>query len=55
MDSANTEHTLLEVRALRREFPSGESTITVLKDIDLSIRRGEMVAIVDASGSTSRR
>jgi macrolide transport system ATP-binding/permease protein len=51
MDASTTEHALLEVRALRREFPSGESTITVLKDIDLSIRRGEMVAIVGASGS----
>ncbi|MBP6708478.1 MAG: MacB family efflux pump subunit [Candidatus Accumulibacter sp.] len=42
---------MLEVRQLRREFPSGESTITVLKDIDLSITAGEMVAIVGASGS----
>jgi macrolide transport system ATP-binding/permease protein len=42
---------LLELKGLRREFPSGESTITVLKDIDLTIRAGEMVAIVGASGS----
>ena len=51
MDDSATDRALLEVRALRREFPSGESTITVLKDIDLAIRRGEMVAIVGASGS----
>jgi macrolide transport system ATP-binding/permease protein len=47
----DTATPLLEVRALRREFPSGEGTITVLKDIDLSICAGEMVAIVGASGS----
>ncbi|MET0312071.1 MAG: ATP-binding cassette domain-containing protein, partial [Burkholderiaceae bacterium] len=42
---------LLEVRQLRREFPAGEETIAVLKDIDLAINAGEMVAIVGASGS----
>ena len=42
---------LLELRNLRREFPAGEETIAVLKDINLSIEAGEMVAIVGASGS----
>ncbi|BCP53904.1 macrolide export ATP-binding/permease protein MacB [Kaistia sp. 32K] len=42
---------LIHLTALRREFPSGEETIAVLKDVDLSIRAGEMVAIVGASGS----
>lgn len=42
---------LLELRGLRREFPAGEETIAVLKDIDLTIEAGEMVAIVGASGS----
>jgi macrolide transport system ATP-binding/permease protein len=42
---------LLQLRALRREFPAGEETLAVLKDIDLDIRAGEMVAIVGASGS----
>ncbi len=42
---------LLSVRKLRREFPSGDETLVVLKDIDLDIRAGEMVAIVGASGS----
>ena len=51
MNATANDSVLLEVRALRRDFPSGESTITVLKDIDLAIRRGEMVAIVGASGS----
>ena len=42
---------LLELRGLRREFPAGEGSIAVLKNIDLSIRAGEMVAIVGQSGS----
>ncbi|WP_114393249.1 MacB family efflux pump subunit [Oleisolibacter albus] len=42
---------LIELRALRREFQSGGETLAVLKDIDLTIEAGEMVAIVGASGS----
>lgn len=42
---------LLQLRDLRREFPAGEETIAVLKDINLEIGAGEMVAIVGQSGS----
>ena len=42
---------LIELRGLRREFPAGEQTIAVLKDVDLNIEQGEMVAIIGASGS----
>lgn len=42
---------LISIKKIRREFPSGEDTIAVLKDIDLTITTGEMVAIVGASGS----
>ncbi len=42
---------LLELRGLQRDFPAGEGTITVLVDVNLDIRAGEMVAIVGASGS----
>ncbi|MPZ10565.1 MAG: MacB family efflux pump subunit [Kiloniellaceae bacterium] len=42
---------LIALSRVRREFPSGEGTITVLKDIDLTINAGEMVAIVGPSGS----
>ncbi|NUT59656.1 MacB family efflux pump subunit [Herbaspirillum sp. C9C3] len=42
---------LLQLRGLRRDFPAGDDTITVLNDINLDIAAGEMVAIVGASGS----
>ncbi|MBX3484717.1 MacB family efflux pump subunit [Phenylobacterium sp.] len=42
---------LIEVRGLRREFPAGDGVLTVLKDVDLTIQAGEMVAIIGASGS----
>ena len=42
---------LLEVRDLIREFPAGESTIQILKRINLEIYAGELVAIVGQSGS----
>ncbi|QMV16547.1 MacB family efflux pump subunit [Vibrio spartinae] len=42
---------LLHLSGVSRSFPAGEQTLTVLKDIDLTIERGEMVAIVGASGS----
>nr|WP_283771693.1 MacB family efflux pump subunit [Shewanella sp. 10B] len=41
----------MEVSACYRSFQAGEQQLTVLKDINLSIARGEMVAIVGASGS----
>ncbi|MDO9402550.1 MAG: MacB family efflux pump subunit [Polaromonas sp.] len=48
---ADTAAPLLEITALRREFQAGEGTIAVLKDVNLQIRAGEMIAIVGASGS----
>jgi macrolide transport system ATP-binding/permease protein len=36
----------LEISKLRRDFPAGEGTITVLHDIDLTVQPGEMLAIV---------
>ena len=41
----------LQITKLRREFPAGEGTLVVLKDLDLTIEPGEMVAIVGQSGS----
>lgn len=42
---------LLEVSGLSRYFPAGEEQLTVLNDVNLNIRRGEMIAVVGASGS----
>ncbi|GKX48986.1 MacB family efflux pump subunit [Pectobacterium carotovorum] len=42
---------LLKLTAITRRFSNGEQDVTVLKDINLTINQGEMVAIVGASGS----
>ncbi len=42
---------LLELKDIRRSYPSGEEQVEVLKGITLNIEAGEMVAIVGASGS----
>ncbi len=42
---------LLELRDIRRSYPSGDGNVEVLKGITLNIAAGEMVAIVGASGS----
>ncbi|CAN5755861.1 MacB family efflux pump subunit [soil metagenome] len=48
---AVTSRALLSLKDVWREFPAGDSTIAVLKHIDLEIAAGEMVAIVGQSGS----
>lgn len=42
---------LLSLRGIGRSFPSGEQEVQVLKDVNLDIGSGEMLAIVGASGS----
>ncbi|SCC13179.1 MacB family efflux pump subunit [Gilliamella intestini] len=42
---------LIKLENIVREFPAGDSTIQVLKNINLTINAGEMVAIIGASGS----
>lgn len=42
---------LLETKNLCRDYPAGEGVIHVLKDINLKVMPGEMLAIVGASGS----
>ena len=42
---------LLELWQVRREFPSGNGRITVLRDICLSIQAGEFLAVMGPSGS----
>ena len=42
---------VLESRGLQKTYGSGEKSISVLADANLSLRRGEMVAIVAPSGA----
>lgn len=47
----NKSEAILVLKDIIKEFPAGESTIQVLKKVSLTIKRGEMVAIMGASGS----
>jgi lipoprotein-releasing system ATP-binding protein len=40
----------IEVSALQKSYPVGQTLLAVLKSLDLSVERGEMIAIVGASG-----
>jgi lipoprotein-releasing system ATP-binding protein len=42
---------ILRARAIHRDFRMGESTVAVLKGVDLTLRTGEFVAIEGRSGS----
>ncbi|MGA8170404.1 MAG: MacB family efflux pump subunit [Methylocystis sp.] len=42
---------LIELRGLSRRYMAGDQEIHALRDIDLEIRAGEMVALMGASGS----
>lgn len=42
---------LLQLKDIRRSYPSGDGQVDVLRGISLEIHAGEMVAIVGASGS----
>lgn len=41
----------MEAARLSKAVPSGEGTLTILHEVDFSVREGETVAIVGASGS----
>src|SRR3954453_8593592 len=45
------EQAILRATGLRKTFRMGESSLTVLKNVDLSVRAGEFVAIEGRSGS----
>ena len=42
---------LIRLSHVRRDYQSGDAVISVLKDVDLTIEEGEMIAIVGPSGS----
>src|SRR5260370_486954 len=49
--AARPSNRVREERGLKKTYGSGEKSITVLADANLSLRRGEMVAIVAPSGA----
>ncbi|WP_223551421.1 MULTISPECIES: ABC transporter ATP-binding protein [Aestuariivivens] len=42
---------MLEIKELHKSYPIGDSSLHVLKGINLSVKQGEMVAIMGSSGS----
>ena len=48
---AQQEAALLRLRGVVREYPAGDEVVAVLKDVNLDIHAGEMVAIIGPSGS----
>lgn len=42
---------LIELKNINRSFQSGDALVHILKDINLTIHSGEMIAIIGASGS----
>lgn len=46
-----TDETVLDVRALRVEFPGRHGTVTALSDVSLSIAPGEILGVVGESGA----
>ena len=51
MNDSSTERPVLEARGLTRTFREGNLNVEVLRGIDLTIRAGERMAIVGASGA----
>jgi putative ABC transport system ATP-binding protein len=47
----NDSNPIVETRGLTRRFRSGDKTITVVDDVNLSIGRGAFIAIMGPSGS----
>ncbi|MFN4262049.1 MAG: ABC transporter permease [Thioalkalivibrionaceae bacterium] len=49
--TARADDVILDARGLVRRYGFGESAVTVLHGVDLTIRRGEYIAIIGSSGS----
>jgi len=51
MEESIEEQVVLRTEGLGREVSSPEGTLTILSDVNLSVRAGEVVALVGASGA----
>jgi putative ABC transport system ATP-binding protein len=51
MDESIEDRVVLRTEGLGREVSSPEGTLTILSDVNLSVRAGEVVALVGASGA----
>ena len=51
MDTMNTDRALLVATGVRKIYRTGSVAVTALLDLDLLVRRGEMVAVMGPSGS----
>jgi putative ABC transport system ATP-binding protein len=51
MNESIEEQVVLRTEGLGREVSSPEGTLTILSDVNLSVRAGEVVALVGASGA----
>jgi putative ABC transport system ATP-binding protein len=51
MAPADDSELVIDINHLTKNYNSGAGTITVLKDINLHVHRGEMVAVMGPSGS----
>jgi len=46
-----TEEVVIQARGLVKDYPMGEEVYHALKGVDLTVRKGEFIAIMGASGS----
>ena len=51
MDEARDSEAFIEARGLCREYRVGPSTVRALDELDLDVRRGELLAVLGVSGS----
>lgn len=51
MSAAEAGTPLLHLSGVVREYPSGDGVVAVLRDVELTLQRGEMIAIMGPSGS----